>query len=329
MTASSNISLVQTDEPLRVLAAENEFYIGTAVNSSKMEVDKDYVNTVNDEFNMVTVENDMKFPVIHPQRDVYDFTKADLIVDNAIKNNQLVRGHTLVWGNNIPDWVTKGNYSNYELRIILKNHIQTVVNHYKGKVYAWDVVNEAYNEDGTMKDTFWLRTIGEDYIKLAFQWAHEADPNVKLFYNDYEIDRPNLKSNAIYNLAKEMKAQNIPIDGIGYQMHITTERKISAKKFNENVNRFGELGIKTHVTELDIGIKAGTSVESGLKKQANMYSNILQMCLNNNNCTALILWGFTDKYTWRDKSELPLVYSDSYRPKQSYYYLLDTFIKHP
>ena len=173
----------------------------------------------------------MKFEVIHPRPDTdlqpYDFRGGDALVVFAQAHNMVVRGHTLVWHNQVPPWVAKGAYSSPQLAEILHHHIATVMGRYSAKVYAWDVVNEAFNDDGTMRHTLWYDQPGigagpgTKYIEQAFRWAHAADPNAKLFYNDYDAEGINKKSDAIYAMASDFKKRGIPLDGIGFQTHIT------------------------------------------------------------------------------------------------------------
>lgn len=310
--------------PLRSLAEKQELFIGSAVNSKNLIGGTQYEKILSTEFNMVTTENDMKFSLIHPEKNTYDFSKADQIVDFAMENNQKVRGHTLVWHNQIPDWIKYGNFSEYQMRKILKDHIQTVVSRYRGKVFAWDVVNEALNEDGSLRDSIWLRTIGEDYIALAFQWAHEADPDALLFYNDYGIEGINAKSNSLYSMLKKLKNKGVPIDGVGYQMHTRISRNINPETLKKSMDRLQNIGLQTHITELDIGIATSGSLNTRLNKQAKMYSNILKVCLDTESCTALVMWGFTDKYTWKDKEARPLIFDANYNPKKAYWSITET-----
>ncbi|RYL98454.1 endo-1,4-beta-xylanase [Sporolactobacillus sp. THM7-7] len=311
---------------LRELAHKEGFYIGAAVNADYLDKDGLYRKTLDREVNMVTAENEMKFDVIHPEKYRYDFSKADKIVDFALKNRQKVRGHTLVWFHRIPEWLKKGRFSRDEMKLILKNHIQTVVGRYRGQVYAWDVVNEALNEDGSLRDSIWLRTIGPEYIPLAFKWAHEADPNALLFYNDYGIEGMNPKSNALYERLKQYKMNHVPIDGVGYQMHSWINRAIDFHDLKKSIDRLGGLGLQVQVTELDIGTAepVQSSQSAKAKKQADYYAGALRTCLSSKACTAFVMWGITDKYTFRNKVEKPLIFDGTYKPKKSYWALFST-----
>lgn len=187
--------------PLRSLAEERGILIGTAVSASQLGI-RDYAQTLSREFNIITTENALKFEPVHPSRDLYTFADADAIVSFAEANGMKVRGHTLVWHQQLPGWISQGTFTREEWINILHDHITTVVNRYKGRIYAWDVVNEALADDGSLRDTVWLRGIGSEYIDLAFQWAHEPDPQALLFYNEYGASALGGKSDAVYNLVK-------------------------------------------------------------------------------------------------------------------------------
>lgn len=309
-------------ETLSTLAQKQEFYIGSAVSSDQLGKDEKYEQLLSQEVNIVTTENEMKFDLIHPEKYLYNFSSADEVVDFAKENNQKIRGHTLVWHKRVPDWLEKGNYSKDEMKEILKGHIQTVVGRYKDEVYAWDVVNEAFNEDGSLRDSIWLRTIGEEYISLSFQWAHEADPDALLFYNDYDIGEKNSKSNAIYEMFEAFKVNNVPIDGIGMQMHIKTSIDHDYNEIHQNMGRYNDLGVQVQITELDVSIEEGIeSIDSKLKKQTEIYSKLLDTCLHSEACTAFVMWGITDKYTPRGLNEYPLIFDHDYEPKDAYWAL--------
>ncbi|MDA1760244.1 endo-1,4-beta-xylanase [Bacillus cereus] len=314
---------VKDDTPLRKYASDHSVLIGTAINTSAFMEDEEYKEVVKREFNVVTLENELKFKNIHPEIDRYDFSKSNRLINFALENNQKVRGHTLVWGNTLPDWVTKGDFSRDQLKVILKNHIQTVVGQYKGKVYAWDVVNEAFNDDGTLRDNFLLRKIGPEYIELSYRWAHEADPSALLFYNDDRNDELNKKSDAIYKLFKDFKQRNVPIHGIGFQMHKSIDKPIKYKEISNNISRLAKVGLKVEITEMDVQVQNSTgSLEKILEKQADMYKDTLNVCLSNENCSTFVMWGFTDKYTWvpeyTGKDDKPLIFDGNYNPKPAY-----------
>ncbi|MFC4811405.1 endo-1,4-beta-xylanase [Paenibacillus sp. GCM10023250] len=305
------------------MADKQQLLIGAAINYEKVASDSKYKSIVKSEFNMVTVENDMKFTSIHPARKQYDFNKADVVVNFALMNNLRVQGHTLVWHNRIPDWLLRGHYSKEEMKRILKDHIQTIVRHYKNKVYAWDVVNEAFNDDGSLRDSIWLRTIGSEYIGLSFQWAHEADPKALLFLNDFGIEGLSDKSTAVYRLISSLKMQGIPVNGVGFQMHYSISKEFNADNVKRNMKRYRDIGVEVHFSEVDIAVP-GNDPNMETDIQGDLYFKLLNTCLNSKGtCTAFIVWGVTDKYSWLPKEKSPLIFDQRFRKKEAYEALVD------
>src|ERR1700722_10922391 len=247
---------------LRQASEGRHINIGTAAASAYLS-EADYTNILGSEFSQLQAENEMKFGVIHPRPDndpnPYNFKGGDALVAFAQSHNMVVRGHTLVWHNQVAKWVSAGGYTSDQLAKILQAHIGTVMKHYASKVYAWDVVNEAFNDDGTMRHTMWYDQPGigagegTKYIEQAFRWAREADPAAKLFYNDYDAEVINKKSDAIYEMAKDFKKRGVPLDGIGLQAHVSLKFDDPAKlvSFAKNMERFAKLGLEIHLTEID------------------------------------------------------------------------------
>jgi endo-1,4-beta-xylanase len=314
---------------LRELAESCGIMIGTAVSYFPLG-EEEYASILVREFNVITPENEMKFYAIHPHRMVYNFSMADSMVSFAEEHEMKVRGHTLVWHNQLPDWVVNGNFTREEWINILRDHIFTVVGHYRGKIYAWDVVNEAFNDDGTLRNTVWLRNIGPEYIELAFRWAHEADPDALLFYNDYGAEGINRKSDAIYNLVKSLLEKGVPIHGIGLQMHIRVEWHPDPQSVAENIRRFRELGLRVEITEMDVAIRLPVSEEE-LTKQAEIYKEIFKAYLDSDSPQAFIMWGFTDKHSWIPYAfpgyGAALVFDENYNPKPAYYALIEAMLE--
>lgn len=312
------------DVPLRVLAEKLNIHIGFAARNnfwSLPDAEK-YMEVAKREFNILTPENQMKWDTIHPERNRYNFEPAERHVEFALENDMIVHGHTLVWHNQLPGWLTDQEWSKEELLNVLEDHIKTVVSHFRGRVKIWDVVNEAVSDSGTYRESIWYRTIGPEYIEKAFIWAKEADPDAILIYNDYNIEEINAKSNFVYNMIKNLREKGVPIDGIGFQMHIDY-RGINYESFKKNLERFAELGLQIYITEMDVRIPLGGSVEYYLKKQAEVYRRIFEICLDNPAVRAIQFWGFTDKYSW-----VPgffkgygkaLIFDENYNPKPCYF----------
>jgi endo-1,4-beta-xylanase len=209
-----------------------------------------------------------------------------------------IRGHTLVWHNQLPGWLTGGTFTRDEVIAILRDHIMTVVGRYRGKILAWDVVNEAI-DDATGQprtNSFWFQRIGPDYIRMAFQFAHEADPNAVLYYNDFEAEGLGTKSDGVFNLVSGLVNQGVPIGGVGWQMHKVNPFRISAAN-HSNAQRLAGLGLEISFTELDVRIQLPSDPQK-LQQQALAYSDVVTFCLAEPNCAAVVSWGFTDKFSW-------------------------------
>ncbi len=285
------------NKPLRASAERKNFYIGAAVGMHPFHTESIYRDTLKREFNIIVAENVFKWEEIHPGRNSYNFTDTDALVNFAEANGMKVRGHTLVWHSQLPSWLTNGNFTRDELITILQDHIKTVVGRYKGKIVAWDVVNEAIADGGGYRtESFWYQKLGTDYIKLAFQFAREADPDTKLYYNDYANEDLNAKSNAIYNLLVGLKNEGVAVHGAGWQMHMENGFRVPPS-FIANAQRLAQIGLEISITELDVRVPLPTNA-AAFQEQAETYKSILNFCLSQPNCKALLTWGFTDKYSW-------------------------------
>lgn len=315
-------------QPLRELADQRSIRIGTAVNPSRL-TEAPYADTLAREFNQVEPENSLKFGPVHPSPSDYNFGPPDSLAAFASGHKMAMRGHTLVWHRQNPGWVTNGEHTAAQLASILQEHIKAVVGHYAGKVYAWDVVNEAFNDDGTMRSTVWFDApgvglAGTGYIEQALRWAHAADPQALLFYNDYSAESVNPKSDAIYKMAQDFKARGVPLDGIGLQMHLTANPQPLAG-MDANIKRITDLGMQVQITELDVRLPldaGGKPADAALATQAQIYRDIVALCLKYSKCTAIQTWGFTDKYSWIPGSfrgaGAALEFDASYQPKPAY-----------
>lgn len=287
---------------LRSLADRNNLRIGTAVDMDALANDQVYRDRIATEFNSVTAENVMKWGPLEPERGVLNFGPADDLVDFAKANRQKVRGHTLLWHNQLPGWLTSGvadgSIDADELRSILRQHIFDVVRHFRGKIYQWDVVNEVIDDNAQLRNTIFLQLLGPGYIADSFRWAHEADPTVKLYLNDYNVEGISAKSDAYYTLAKELLAQRVPVHGMGIQGHLGVQFGFwPASTVAANMKRFEALGLETSVTEADVRmIMPADTVK--LQAQAQGYSTLMQGCLLAKRCTSFTVWGYTDKYSW-------------------------------
>lgn len=297
---------------------DHNLVVGTAADVASLSSEPIYAETMAREFNMLEAEAAMKWPVIHPARDTYNFRDGDELVQFAERNKMLVRGHCLFWGVGLPAWTRSPEVAG-NLSAVVKDHIAIVVGHYRGRVFAWDVVNEAFNADGTLNPRGFAP--GVEYIEEAFVWAHEADPAAKLFYNDFDIEEINPKSDAVFAMVKDFKRRGIPIDGIGFQTHLNIVRGLNLKSFSENLARFASLGIEIHLTEFDVAIPRGAWF--AYARQARIYRSVAGACLEQSKCTAIQTWGFTDKHSWipwitRGFAGDALPFDKNYQPKPAY-----------
>ena len=337
-------------QSLRALAMRHGLYLGTAVDLATLRdpADPRYRQLVGSQFSTVTAENAMKWESLEPTRGSYDWGPADELVAFAGQHRQLVRGHVLAWQNQLPGWLTAGvadgSISNDELRDLLRNHITAVVTHFRGKIWQWDVVNEAVSDPWDTPPAlhykgFWAEHLGPGYLADAFRWARAADPKALLFYNDYNIeafgsgDPTNDKTQFVYDMVKRLRDTGVPIDGVGSQGHLGTQYgNFDTFQIADALNRFTDLGLAVAFTEVDVrsqltaGVRAGDSNEINPRLQASAanYSALLRACLSNRHCLSFTVWGFTDKHSWvpgwfTDPPEgLATLYDENYQPKRAY-----------
>lgn len=286
----------QEGATLRSLAEARGIAFGAAVAIRPLRSEPQYAEVLRTEFGMVVGENAFKWESIHPGRTFYNFDDTDEIVAFAEANGMAVRGHTLVWHNQNPSWLGRALGTRDEAIAVLRDHIHTVVGRYKGRIVAWDVVNEAIDDQtGELRESPWLTAIGPDYIALAFQFAREADPEARLYYNDYGAEGIGGKGDAVYELVKDLKDQGVPIDGVGWQGHLQSGTYISDMKANGE--RLAELGLEVAITELDVRIRVPPR-DAMVRRQAETYRKVTEICLALPNCVAIVTWGFTDKHSW-------------------------------
>jgi endo-1,4-beta-xylanase len=267
----------------------------------------------------------MKWQLVEPRRGDFSYAAADSLVQFAIVNNQRVRGHTLVWHNQLPTWLTQGNFSDAELTDILHAHVIDEVSHFRGQIYAWDVVNEPFNDDGTWRDSLWFRAIGPDYIARALTWAHEADPDARLYINDYNVESINPKSDALYALARDLLVRGVPLHGIGIQSHLALQNPFPTT-LEQNLRRFGDLGLDVAVTEADVRMALPVTPVK-LAAQADYYSRTLSACLAVEACVSYTVWGFSDAHSWIPSwfngQGAATLFDEQLRPKLAYSALVE------
>jgi len=305
--ASSNSS-----DSLRALASEVGLHVGTAVVPYDLD-HPDYAKIAAAQFSVVTPGNEMKWQVVEPTQGTYDWSGGDRLVQFARQNHQLVRGHVLLWHNQLPDWLTtgvaNGTISDAQLRDLLHKHITDEVTHFKGEIWQWDVANEFFTDANPSQlnpNDFWISHLGTGVIADAFRWAHEADPKALLFYNDYNIageDGSNAKSDAAYAFVQQLVAQGVPISGVGDQGHLDTQYGFPTK-MTDDLRRFAGLGLKTAITEADVRTFVdGPTTQVPTDHLATFaqpyeYSQMLQACLAVKQCISFTVWGFGDTDSW-------------------------------
>ncbi|WP_434443174.1 endo-1,4-beta-xylanase [Lentzea sp. E54] len=293
-------------------------YVGSAVAVQHLESEADYRKVLTREFDSVTPENEMKWGVVEAVRGQYDWSGADAIVEYARKTGKSVRGHTLVWHSQLPDWVDDLDAT--ELRGVVRQHIATEAGRYRGKIRAWDVVNEAFNEDGTRRQTVFQDKLGDRYIADALRWAHAADPKARLYINDYNVEGINPKSDALYDLVRSLKRQGVPIHGVGIQAHLSIQYGFPSG-VRENIARFAALGLDVAITEADVRIPLPVTPEK-LDTQASYFDQVWDACHAVKRCVEFTTWGFTDRHSWVPDvfpgEGAACLFDENLRPKPAY-----------
>lgn len=307
------------------------FRIGAAVSSSVIFRHGPFISR---HYNSITAENEMKMGEVHPSEEQYTFEAADSLFDFAEENGIGVRGHTLLWHNQTGDWIFQnaegGACTKEELLERLRTHIETVAGRYRGRVYAWDVVNEAIEDksDLYLRQSQWLDILGEDFIRHAFEIAHEVDPDAMLFYNDYNETDP-VKRVKIYNLVRSLLDNNVPIHGIGMQAHWNIYGP-SIEEIRESLELYASLGVKIHITELDLSVFQFDDLRADLQAptkemqelQEKRYEEIFRLFLEYKDVIdSVTFWGVADDYTWLDyfpvqgRKNWPFLFNERLEPK--------------
>ncbi|MES2178171.1 MAG: endo-1,4-beta-xylanase [Gemmatimonadota bacterium] len=312
------------DSTLRIVAAKTGRYVGASVDALFGQAT--YNAVLSKEFSMLVAGNAQKWDAIHPARATFNYARGDAMLAFAQANGMKMRGHTLVWLNSqMPSWLINGGFGADTLAQILKDHITSVVGHYRGTIYAWDVVNESFTGNGAIAASVWSNTLGKGYIETAFRAARAADPAALLFYNDYNLEYNGAKQDSAAALIADFKARGVPIDGIGFQAHFQINADGSGvpdkAALTSVFQRFANLGMKIHLTELDVRIRT-TASAAELAAQTKAWSDITGACMAVPACEAIVVWGITDTESWVNATfpgyGSALLFDGSFGKKASY-----------
>ncbi len=346
MTSCNGTNGSQPTQPLKS-ALEGKFLIGTAMNTAQIEgTDAVGLGIITTQFNSVVAENCMKTEKIHPEEGVYAFDLADRFVDFGEAHGMFIVGHALVWHSQLPAWFTVDAQGNEVTRDVLiarmKDHIFTLMERYKGRVHGWDVVNEAFEDDGSFRQSPFYRIIGEEYIQMAFEFAAQADPGAELYYNDFSTAAPG-KREAIVSLVQNLQAAGVRIDAVGMQGHITMDFP-TPEAFEKSLLAFAAQGVDVMITELDLSVlpsvtrsaDIGARVrydseldpytqglpEAAAKKWESRLESFFDVFIRNSDkISRVTLWGISDKDSWRNdfpmlgRTDYALLYDRNDQPK--------------
>ncbi|KAI0061751.1 endo-1,4-beta-xylanase C precursor [Artomyces pyxidatus] len=279
-----------------VAKSAGKTYFGTATDNSELS-DSAYIAILNDGtmFGQITPANSMKWDATEPSRGSFTFTQGDQIANLAKSNGQLLRGHNCVWYNQLPSWVSSGGFNAATLSSIVTTHCSTVVGHYKGQTYAWDVINEPFNDDGTWRTDVFYNTLNTSYVPLALNAARTADPATKLYINDYNVEYAGAKSTALQNLVKSLKSAGTPLDGVGLQYHMISGSMPGG--LASNIQAFTSLGVEVAITELDIRMTLPPTAAKYAQQKTD-YQTVISACKSVTGCIGITIWDWTDKYSW-------------------------------
>ncbi|THH32244.1 hypothetical protein EUX98_g1959 [Antrodiella citrinella] len=279
-----------------IAKSKGKLYFGSATDNPEL-TDTAYTTILDDNtmFGQITPGNSMKWDATEPEQGVFTWTGADQIANLAETNGQLLRGHNCVWYSQLPSWVSSSGFTAAQLTSVIQTHCGTLVGRYKGQVYSWDVVNEPFNDDGTWRSDVFYNTLNTEYVSIALNAARTADPNAKLYINDYNIEGPSAKTTSMQNLVKSLKAANVPLDGIGLQGHFIVGELPSG--IEDNLRAFTALGVEVAFTELDIRMTL-PSTAALLAQQSTDYETVVSACAAVEGCVGVTIWDYTDKYSW-------------------------------
>ena len=280
--------------------------LGAAVNWELLRRRGAYSRLFLDHYRSLTPENVMKMDTLAPAPDRLAFGDADALMRLSERHGIAVHGHTLVWGKQLPPWLTERTWTRDELRSFLERYVKAVMGRYRGRIESWDVVNEPLAEDGSLQHNLWRRVLGPGYVADALRWAHEADPGARLYVNDFNIEGRSPKTDGMLALLSRLRRERAPIDGIGLQSHLTLGSMPTAAQLRSTMRRFAALGLAVDISELDIPAGRGRRAQAA---QARAYREVASACRDLPACGRFTTWGFTDASTWLGTGERPLPFT--------------------
>jgi len=324
LTAAFSLTFAAAAAPageptLQSAAASTGRYFGAALDPDHFD-EKAYAKLATEQLGAVTPENAMKWDAVEPRRGDFDWDRADRLVAFARARGQKIRGHNLVWHSQLPAWLTRGPFAPAEVRELMTDHIAREAGRYRGAIYAWDVVNEPFTDDGRWRQSIWYDAMGADYVAIALRAARAADPDAKLYINDYNVETESPKMRALYDLAAALKRAGAPIDGVGLQAHFVAGHIPS--DLRAVMQKFAALGVDVAITELDVRVRTPPDAKS-LAVQAADYAAVVAACRAVKRCVGVTTWGITDDYSWIPSffagygAALP--FDEDYRPKPAYF----------
>lgn len=336
LLATAVLTLVLPDEEshggeLPGLAASHDLGVGVAVAVNPLVHDDDYQRVVTDNYTYLTAENAMKWQYVQPERGEFDWSGPDAVVGFAERHGLSVRGHTLLWHNQQPPWLSSGSWSEEELREVLREHMEGLLGRYRGRVTTWDVVNEPLEDSGPrVRDNLWRRVLGEDYIAEALRMAHEIDPDARLYINEFGIEGAGPKADALHRLVADLVDRGVPLHGVGFQGHFV--HGSVPEDLAEQMRRYTDLGLDVTVSELDVRIPEPAEPEQ-LREQQDEYRRVVEACLDVPGCVNVTVWGVSDQHSWIPEwfpgytSALP--FDDAYQPKPALSGMVEALSRRP
>ncbi|KEY74814.1 hypothetical protein S7711_06501 [Stachybotrys chartarum IBT 7711] len=317
------------------MVAAGKEYFGTAVTVRNDQSETNIINNRNDFFS-ITPENAMKWDATEPNRNQFTFGGADQHANFATSRGYQLRCHTLVWHSQLPGWVANGNWNNQTLQQVMQTHINTVMSRYRGRCTHWDVVNEALNEDGTYRNSVFLRVIGEAYIPIAFRMALAVDPDTKLYYNDYNLEYGGAKTEGAIRIIRLIQSYGIRVDGLGLQGHMVTESTPTQSTPTPSrelmagvLQRFADLNVDVAYTEVDIRMRTPDNAQK-LQVHADAWARLVGSCMDVERCVGITVWGVSDRYSWVPNTfqgeGSALLWNNNYQRKPAYTSTLNTII---